>query len=70
MGLLDLGTGQKDPKVSPDDLGTGTLQKAASSLTGRALQLKQQECNVYGMDADPSTGACVRRSSAEPALDE
>ncbi len=70
MGLLDLGIGQKDPKVSPEDLGSGLLQKAAGALSGRALQLKQQECNAYGMDVHPESGACVRRTSSEPLLDE
>jgi len=69
MGLLDLGLGG-DTEVAPEDLGSGGLKQAAQQLSGRDLQLKQQECNVYGMIYDELAGKCVRLESSEPALDE
>jgi len=68
MGLLDLGIGG-DKTVDPDELGTGTLRDAAQTLTGRDLQLKQQECAAYGMEYSESAGKCQKIDSSEPSLD-
>lgn len=57
MGLLDIG------------LGSGLADQAAQKLSGRELQLKEQECSALGMEYDAENDSCREVSQSEPQLD-